>query len=621
MGLISALGAANAGLRATQAGIDVVSQNVANADTVGYVRRRLNPVTTGTPVPGVRTGVERVLDAVMQKQLRLETAGAAYTSLMARVAADVDRLFGPPGNASSLDGRVNAFTTALQDLLADPSSYSARSAVLDAGTALAARIGAAAEGIQALRSEAEQRLSLGVNRANELLAGIADVNARIVAQGTLGIVPALHDQRDRMVAELATLMDVQTSQGSNGSITLTTASGLMLFNGSVPMKLTFDGRGTIGANAVWSADDAERGVGTIKVVTPSGGSMDVVASGLIRSGEIAAALELRDRTLVAAQRQLDELAAGFARALSDRSVAGTPASAGGSSGFDIDLAGLQPGNAVTLDYRDNAVVPPATRRIVLIPTLGGAPATLDPMQAGHPGASVRTLDISGGPGALAAALGAALGPGFAVTANADGSLRILDDGSAGAPTPLAVQASITVTGFAGGHPQLPFFVDAGHGNAAFTGSFEGGSHLAGFAQRMAVNPALFADRSRLVVSAPGTPQGDGARPQHLLDSLTRSSWTFSAATGIGGISAPYESTVATFAQRIVETHGANAESAARLHEGQRITLANIEGRFAEYSRVDIDEEMAHLISLQTTYAASARIMTAVRDLLDTLLRL
>ena len=72
------------------------------------------------------------IDLVAQRQLRLETSGAAYTALSARYAQEIDRLFGTPGGAGSLDGAVNAFTAALQTLASDPSSFSGRSGVLDA---------------------------------------------------------------------------------------------------------------------------------------------------------------------------------------------------------------------------------------------------------------------------------------------------------------------------------------------------------------------------------------------------------------------------------------------------------------------------------------------------------
>ena len=123
MALATALNAAMSGLRTAQVGMDIVASNVANANSVGYSRRTLAPVEAllGERTGGVKTGaIQRVLDTVVQKQLRLETAGAAYTSTMARFAGELDRLFGQPGSVGALDTSVNDFTKALQALAADP---------------------------------------------------------------------------------------------------------------------------------------------------------------------------------------------------------------------------------------------------------------------------------------------------------------------------------------------------------------------------------------------------------------------------------------------------------------------------------------------------------------------
>jgi flagellar hook-associated protein 1 FlgK len=366
MSLLSALNAATSGLRVTQAGIGVVSGNVANADMAGYTRRRLAPVQllAGERTSGVRVGeIERVIDLVAQRQLRLETAGAAYTSLGARFASELDRLFGQPGGNGSLDSAMNGFTEALQALQSDPASFTARNAVLNAATALTTRIGSIASGIQSLRTDAENRIASAVTRANELLTGIAAINAKVVSSGTQAPAPALLDERDRLVDELSKLTDLQVVDGQGGSVSLITSSGLMLFDGSSAVKLNFDGRAMLDAKAQYSTDPSQRGVGTITATTIQGSSVDAVANGFFRSGEIAAALALRDTVLPQAQRQLDELAAGLSRAVSDRQVVG--AAAGG--GLEIDLAGLKAGNAVTVDYTVGGVA----KRVILMPTTGG----------------------------------------------------------------------------------------------------------------------------------------------------------------------------------------------------------------------------------------------------------
>src|SRR3712207_2575160 len=97
MGLMMALNAAVSGLRTTQTAMNITSQNVANANSVGYTRRTMSPVQqlAGDQTSGVRAGeVNRVLNVLTQRQLRLELAGANYTALMASYAGQLDKLFG-----------------------------------------------------------------------------------------------------------------------------------------------------------------------------------------------------------------------------------------------------------------------------------------------------------------------------------------------------------------------------------------------------------------------------------------------------------------------------------------------------------------------------------------------
>jgi flagellar hook-associated protein 1 FlgK len=198
-------------------------------------------------------------------------------------------------------------------------------------------------------------------------------------------------------------------------------------------------------------------------------------------------------------------------------------------------------------------------------------------------------------------------------------------GAAGT-TPTALSAGITVTtpATAAGHTQLPFFIDSDGASTPFTGSFEDGSQLRGFAQRIKVNPAMQANRAEALVvyqTSPATLQGDTTRPQFLLDALTKATRPFSSAAGVGGQGAPYVTTVTDYARRLVETQASNAEAAQRLDEGQGIALAAVEARVADQSGVNVDQEMAQLVQLQNAYGANARVMTAIREMLDLLLRI
>lgn len=620
---LNALNTSTAGLQVTQAAIGLVSQNVANAGTAGYVKRTLTSVST-LGNSGVATGtISRTLDAVSLKQLRLETAGAAYTGLSAKVQGQLDALYGTPGSGSALDGVMNNFTQSLQALTTDPTSAASRATAVSAARTVATTISGIARGVQDLRSGLESQLGGDVASASTLLTQIAELNGKVAGapKSDAGTADLL-DRRDQAINTLSQYLDVQVSDQPDGSVTLLTASGATLVDHGAAASLAFDGRGTLSPEAQYSADPATRGVGTVTATTPAGAKIDLVATGAIRSGSIAAAVSLRDDTLVQAQRQLDDLASGLSRALSDRPATGTAASANGLTGFDIDLTGLQAGNAVTIGVRNAGGV---GRNLILMPTNGAAPDPIDPKLTDDPTALVVPVDISGGDSTLAQRIGAVLGTGFTVSATpggAAGSVRILSDPAALALT--GAGASVTVPKSAAdtrtGNGQLALFVDGGTGGV-FTGSFEGGSHLTGYAQRLAVNPAVAADSSTLVNYAATTASGDTARPRSLVDALTNRTLTFSAASGIGGVSAPRFTTVTGFTQSVVDARGAASAEAQQLDEGQQIALSSAQSRFGKESGVSVDEEMSRLIQLQTAYGANARVLTAARDMLDTLLRI
>jgi len=140
-----------------------------------------------------------------------------------------------------------------------------------------------------------------------------------------------------------------------------------------------------------------------------------------------------------------------------------------------------------------------------------------------------------------------------------------------------------------------------------------------------VNANIISDNSRLVIydTTPGavTPQGDGTRPQLLLDRMTKAQRAFSRGSGIGDPANGYRSTVVDFVRRVVEDQGAKATKAINLDKGQKVVLNAVQAKFSETSGVSIDQEMSELVQIQNAYAANARVVGAVNELLDTLLRI
>lgn len=612
MGLGLALNSALSGLRTTQSGLSLVSANVANADTPGYTRKnqQLQAVLTGGTTSGVKqTAVTRAVDNYLQRQLRTESAGLAYAEVSAGYLDRLQRLFGTPGSATSLDSLINGLTGSLDALATSPDLAAAQTDVLNDAQLLAQSISAIANDVQEMRGEADRALQSGVDGVNQLLNQLANLSGKIMSGKAS---PDLLDQRDMVLQQLGEYVDIHVIENGN-DLSVFTTGGIPLYSNGIASSLAFDRQSPVTAQAQYSTNPAERTIGTIMVVSPAGSTTDLLAGGL-KSGSLKAYAELRDETLVQAQAQLDELASQLATALGTTQVSGTPATSGAQSGFDLDLSGLQPGDHFTLSYTQT---PPGTQHTVSFFRVDDpASLPLDNAMTADPNDRVVGIDFSGASGSIAAQVAAALGGAFGVT-GAGTSLQVLDDGAAGMIDITAMDARVTATGTSG-EGALAFFVDAGTGYGAYSGNLDGLGQKTGFAQRIRVNPALISNPRALVAS--GTNQ-TATRATFLRDALESTATRFDPATGIGGANSPFKGSIISFANQMISSQAQKSEFAGRVLEGQQIVVTSLEDRVSEVSGVDVDAEMAKLLQLQSAYAANARVISTVKEMLDMLMRM
>src|SRR5262245_32100996 len=190
--------------------------------------------------------------------------------------------------------------------------------------------------IQGMRSDAELALSDAVGQANLALKNIADINRQLGLTNVQDATTAtLQDQRDYYLDQLSQLMDIKVVPTDNNQVQVFTRAGTQLV-GDRAASIVFDAKGSLSAASQWDVDPSKRSVGTLLLDSGSGSRVDMIAGGMIGSGKIAALLEMRDNVLPAAQAQLDQIASAMSSALSDRTTAGTAASVGSQSGFDLD---------------------------------------------------------------------------------------------------------------------------------------------------------------------------------------------------------------------------------------------------------------------------------------------
>ena len=118
MGLGQALTSAVSGLRVTQSSLSIVSGNISNAETPGYVKKSVTQVAAASAniTIGVRlSSVNRELDSYLQTQLRTETSGGSYASTLSDYYTRLQAVFGQPGADNALAEEIEVLKRQLQE--------------------------------------------------------------------------------------------------------------------------------------------------------------------------------------------------------------------------------------------------------------------------------------------------------------------------------------------------------------------------------------------------------------------------------------------------------------------------------------------------------------------------
>ena len=601
-----------AGLRSNQAALSIISSNVANANTPGYVTQNANQIEVASGTYGatvLTTGVNRQLDLFVQNQLRTETSGGAYATQISNILGQLQSVYGTPGGDGTLETSLNNFTSALQSLSNNPGNSSAQAVALSAAQSLAAQLNTTTQGIQALRSNVEQDIGNSANQANTDLTAIAQINTQL--QGLSPTDPqaaTLMDQRDGAINDLSKLVDIRVVNDSSNQASIFTTSGIQLVGAGLASQFNFSSPGSLTATSLYSAKAAQNGVGTLSVQLPNGADIDVVANNVVSSGQIAADLKLRDQTLPQAQTQVDQLAATLASSLSDQTTAGT-AVTGPPAGFSVNTANVLPGNTINLTYTDATNV---QHQISIVNVTD--PAALPLQNAANANPLRIGVNFSTG---LVSQLNTALGSAGLNFTNSGSTLNVLGSASA---TVTSVSVTTTQQSLASGNPQLPLFTD---GNSLYTGQITAsGSQMTGLAGRISVNAAVVANPSALSVysASPPTAAGDNTRSDFLFSQLTSATFNYSPATGLGSAAQPFNGTVTSYLQQFMSQQSNAATLATQLQQGQSVVVSTLQQKFNSTAAVNIDTEMSNLIQVQNTYAANAHFMSVVQSMMQALLQ-
>jgi flagellar hook-associated protein 1 len=305
MGISIAMNSAVSGLTAAARGVQVASSNIANAMTEGYAPRKLQlgAAVVGGQGAGVRVlGVERQVDPVLTGLVRQSAADRAGADATARFWTDLEAAIGAPDDAFALAGRLATFETALVSAANRPDMDQRLTAVATAAGALAQEFHALERHVQQARLDADRAIAREVAELNDGLARLARLNGEIVSLGATGAPPlALLDERQALVTRLAEIVPLREYISPEGRSVLYTEGGQLL------LDVTPSVVGFTPASGIEPASTRENGLSTLTINGRAVGNPG--EGGPFAGGRLAALFEVRDTHAVAAQGEIDRMAA------------------------------------------------------------------------------------------------------------------------------------------------------------------------------------------------------------------------------------------------------------------------------------------------------------------------
>ncbi len=302
MSIASTLANAVSGLTAATRAAELISSNVANANTEGYGRRdiQLGSVANGTSGAGVRiTGIDRNVDQAAINDRRLADAELGSYATSAFYFEGIQDAFGTPEQPGSLSARLAAFESALVEASGAPQSVENLQSVFNTANAMTEKINAIAATIQEARQSADQQIAVQITTVNNALVRVKELNEEIAQRSySGGDTATLMDQRQQQIDQITSIIPVRELQRDNGKVALITANGSILLDDNAA-ELAFSATPTITPDMTIEA-------GSLSELTITGaGSSFGDGRAMISGGSLSALFDVRDILATNSQSQLD----------------------------------------------------------------------------------------------------------------------------------------------------------------------------------------------------------------------------------------------------------------------------------------------------------------------------
>ena len=577
MGIGTAFNIGRSALAASQLGVQVASNNLANAATPGYTRQTLGlqPIPgdastqEGQIGQGVRfTGVRRQLDPAIETRFNASISESAAAQEVLRGFSGVETILNELTDLD-LSSELGNFFTGWSELA---NGTQAQAQVVEQGQLLAGFIQRLRSDLTSQRGELDQRLGALTREANNALTEIARLNEQVTtSESGGGTNNPLRDQRDQLVRDLSEILDVTVIEQASGAIDVLV--------GSAPVVLGSRSQGVELRN-IPSGDRIETQV----AIAATGQVLDV------RKGKIGGVIESRDGAVDETIERLDQLAGQLIFQINSLHATGANARGLTSAGSQLRIA--------TADQS------------LAISTPANASFNDLPVKPTNGGFLVRTVDES---------------TGAVTTTRIDIDLDgLTNTGAPGFGDDTSIQGIASAIGSITG---LSASV-AGDGRLSITASqgttFSFGDDSSGILAVLGVNSYFTgADATDIAVSERLTASPLALTTGRYIDGTFHENGTSLAIADLqdNGIEAFEGQSAGAFWRTAVQTLSVQTGSARVIAESTTLVRDGLESQRLAMSGVDTDEEALNLIQFQRAYQGAARIIQTTNEMLDTLINL
>lgn len=296
MSLTSAMLIGRTALTASQVGIQVAGNNMANAATPGYSRQVafLKAIPGDQSILGISAGrgvsvsdVRRQVDAALQARLWNGVSDESSAQQQLGLLSQIESTLGELSDRDLSSELQSFFNTWSERANLSKSS----SVVVQQGVKLAQFIQRTRGDLANLRTQIDTQLGITVDKADQLLSSVAALNTQVAAAEATGAhANSLRDQRDQAISELAKYMDITAIEQANGTVDVLV--------GSTPVIL---GGVSRGLNFELVSDN-----GSVQARITAGDPPEDIA---IESGQIGGLLATRGKSVDKVMTDLDTIAA------------------------------------------------------------------------------------------------------------------------------------------------------------------------------------------------------------------------------------------------------------------------------------------------------------------------